>query len=230
MVESLLLLVYASPAVPLGGKRGPQGDRVRLEGAILAPEKLSGELRRLETYGVDVRLDMDQIHLDIVEPLRIARHLVQWAYVAAANVALMVLGIQLGIDWLSSVMMLLAAAVFSAPVLAVLWSLLQGVTPLGGRSVSTLVLTRAALWTDDAVIPWESIEHAEVVSRRGGHDLLLTVDGVELMVAAHAQWTPMSTLRGVIARHAAQARALDDAPRIPAALEAMRQQGQPQGE
>ena len=198
--------------------------------AIFAPEKLSGDLRRLETYGVDVRLDMDQVHLDIIPPLRVARHLVQWAYVAAANVVLMVLGFQLGIDWLGNVMMLLAALVFAAPVLAVLWSLLQGVTPLGGRSVSTLVLTRAALRADDAVIPWEIIEHAEVISRRGGHDLLVTVDGVEQVVAAHAQWTPMSTLCGVITRHAAQARAVGDAPRVPAALQAMRQQGQPASE
>ena len=197
---------------------------------IFAPEKLSGDLRRLETYGVDVRLDMDQIHLDIIQPLRIARHLVQWAYVAAANVALIVLGIQVGIQWLSSAMMLLAVLVFSAPVVAVLWSLLQGITPLGGRTVSRLVLTRAALRTDDAVIPWETIDHVEVISRRGGHDLLLTVDGAEQQVAAHAQWTPMSTLCGVIARHAAHARAAGDAPRVPEALQAMRQRGQPAGE
>lgn len=173
---------------------------------------------------------MDQVHLDILQPLRIARHLVKWAYVAAASVVLMVLGIQLGLDWLSNVMMLIVIPVFSAPVLAVLWSLLQGVTPLGERSVSTLTLTRAALRTDDAVIPWETIDHVEVLSRRGGHDLLVTVDGVEQLVAAHAQWTPMSTLRGVIARHAAQSRTRDGEPRIPAALQAMRQQGEPAGE
>ena len=98
------------------------------------------------------------------------------------------------------------------------------------RSVSTLTLTRAALRTDDAVIPWETIDHVEVLSRRGGHDLLVTVDGVEQLVAAHAQWTPMSTLRGVIARHAAQSRTRDGEPRIPAALQAMRQQGEPAGE
>ena len=163
------------------------------------------------------------MELRIPQPFRAAQYLVTWFYVSIVSTIGMVGAFQLNVPILGTIAIAVTALVVSAPVLAVLWSIIEAVTPLGRRTITTLTLTSAALRVEDEAIPWETIDAARVLSTRGIHDLVVDVDAEPRVVASNSHWSPLRSLAMLIQLHAEGARPDPEQPRIPAALQAMRE-------